>query len=132
MEKTLTKRIDIESAHFRIGWQESLENLNWDKPSVRYYPLSVTHDRIETQARMSLFLEQIPPVEEIAIKRGIFEKMGRTEAGLYYFFKIVDSPVKIAEVNFGRIGRNIIRDRRLCEREVGNILDYLNTIYHFR
>lgn len=125
--KIKSKLVDITSQHFRIGWQKSPDNRAMGDSVVRYYPVSVAHDRIEALAKLNLFLEQVSPIIEIRP-----ERMARTEGGLYCFVQIIDSPKAMKEIDFSRIGRNIIKDRRLCERQVGNIIDYLNTIYHFR
>ena len=127
MTKTLSKTIDITGSHFRIGWQKSPDNRAMGDSVARYYPLSAAQDRIEALAKLNLFLEQVSPIIEI-----MPERMTRTESGLYCYFQIIDSPKALGEIDFSRIGRNVLRDRRLCERQVGNVIDYLNTIYHFR
>ena len=131
MKKTKPKIVEITGAHFRLGWQES-PNSSIDRSLVRYYPFPVAHDRIETLAKMNAFLGQISPAEKIPTSEGKFERVGRTRSGLYYLLQIVDSPVALKEVDFSRIGRNIIMDRRLCEREVKDVLHYLNSVYHLR
>ncbi|MEX2016874.1 MAG: hypothetical protein WD876_00165 [Candidatus Pacearchaeota archaeon] len=123
MGVTLTKHVDIASAHFRWGWEKSPTKM-MKSPMVRYYLFPVAHDRIEAKAKLNCFLEQISPVEEV-----MEEKMGRTRAGLFYFRQIVDSVMSPKEIDFTKIGRYIIRDRRFCERESGDVFNYLDTVY---
>ena len=123
----MAKYVDISSTHFRLGWEKSPDNTNMGVSMARYHLFSATHNRIESQAKLNKFIEQISPVEEVRV-----EIKGKTKSGLDFIFQTIDASKSLEWVSMEKIGKNIIIDYRFCERLSGNVLDYLKTIYEFQ
>lgn len=121
---TKAQSIDVRTAHIRIGWEPSPDNFMM----VRYHVVSVDHNRIDAEAKIKRFEEEISKVDSIIEVRE--PKRGKVKnSDLEYIFQTFDSnsPPKI--INRRRIGRNIIEDYRLCERLVGKVEDYIKKLY---
>lgn len=120
----MAKYVDISSTHFRLGWEKSPDNTNMGISMIRYHAFSAAHDRIEAQAKLNKFREQVSPIEEVRQ-----ERMGKTKSGLHFIFQTFDTTKSLEWVNMERIGKNIIMDYRFCERLMGDIVDYLKITY---
>ena len=55
----MAKTIDLNTAHFRIGWEKSLDNTNMGESMARFHCLAVDHNRIDAQGRLNRFREQL-------------------------------------------------------------------------
>lgn len=119
----MAKTIDLNTAHFRIGWEKSLDNTNMGESMARFHCLAVDHNRIDAQGRLNRFREQLSPIQEV--RR---ERIGRTKSGLYVIFQTIDTPKSLEYVKMEKVGKNIIMDYRFCERLSGDVLRYLNTV----
>ncbi len=126
MVKLKPKEINITSTHFRLGWEPSPDNPGM----VRYHAISVDHSRIAVEARMHRFEEELSKISPVNVIRQA--RTGKVkDSDLEYAFQSFDCKVAPPEINLSKIGKNIIRDYRLCERiaEGTSIDRYVESIY---
>ena len=114
------------TAHFRIGWEPSPDESNL----VRYHAVSVDHNRIDMEAKMYKFQEELVKIGPFKIIRQ--PRRGKVKGtDLEYMFQSFDSQTSPDKINLDRLGKVIIRDYKLYERRVGvnGIEAYVERIY---
>lgn len=113
----------LPKERFVFGWEPSPDNSS----SIRYHLISVAHNRIDAEAKLKIFVEEITKCGPVVVIRQM--RKGKTgKSGLEYVFQTFDSQTAHREINKGKLGRNVLMDYRLCERLVRNIDEYVKKI----
>ena len=120
----MVRTIDLNVAHVRIGWEPSPDNFQL----VRYHVLSSDHNRIDAEARLKKFQEQLSQVGSI-VRIRVPKRLDVEDHNMTYIWGTFDSRFSPSEIDFRSLGRNIIKDYRFCERLVGDVQEYLENTY---